>query len=77
MWKTIENLFKRNKIARIVIDEAHCISQWGHDFRPAYGKLHLLRNSFPTIPIMALTATATPAVKTDILLQLSMENAKW
>jgi len=51
----------------IAIDEAHCISQWGHDFRPAYKKLSLLREAFPKVPIIALTATATPLVKQDII----------
>lgn len=51
----------------IAIDEAHCISQWGHDFRPAYKKLTLLREAFPDVPVIALTATATPHVKQDII----------
>lgn len=63
---------------RFVIDEAHCISQWGHDFRPDYKKLSELRKNFPGVPIMALTATATPRVRTDILYQLKMTNScKW
>lgn len=63
---------------RFVIDEAHCISQWGHDFRPDYKKLSELRKNFPGVPIMALTATATPRVRADILHQLKMTNScKW
>ena len=54
-------------VALIAIDEAHCISQWGHDFRPAYKKLSLLREAFPEVPVIALTATATPHVKQDII----------
>ena len=63
---------------RFVIDEAHCISQWGHDFRPDYKKLSELRRNFSGVPIMALTATATPRVRADILHQLKMTNScKW
>ncbi len=53
-------------IQLIAIDEAHCISQWGHDFRPSYRKINQLSEIFPTIPKMALTATATPEVRKDI-----------
>ena len=63
---------------RFVIDEAHCISQWGHDFRPDYKRLSELRKNFPGVPIMALTATATPRVRADILHQLKMsDSCKW
>lgn len=64
------------KISLIAIDEAHCISEWGHDFRPDYRNLKLLRKKFPTIPIIALTATATEKVREDILKQLSLENSQ-
>ena len=73
----LENLHRRNMLARFVIDEAHCVSQWGHDFRPDYKKLHLLRDKFPGVPMIALTATATPRVRQDILHQLRMKDTKW
>ncbi|RXN21309.1 Bloom syndrome -like protein [Labeo rohita] len=72
MISALQNLYERGLLARIVIDEAHCVSQWGHDFRPDYKRLHELRRMFPNIPIMALTATATPRVQKDILNQLAM-----
>ncbi len=57
----------------IAIDEAHCVSQWGHDFRPAYLKIAKLKAHFPKVPFMALTASATPRVEQDIILQLGLE----
>jgi ATP-dependent DNA helicase RecQ len=59
-------------LALIAIDEAHCISEWGHDFRPEYRSLHLLRQRFPAISMHAFTATATPRVREDILRQLQL-----
>ncbi len=56
----------------IAIDEAHCISEWGHDFRPEYRKLNLLKTYFPTVPLIALTSTATLQVQNDIVNQLRM-----
>ncbi|XP_066592457.1 recQ-like DNA helicase Blm isoform X2 [Prorops nasuta] len=72
-----KNLYERQLLARFVIDEAHCVSQWGHDFRPDYKKLKLLRDNYPRVSTMALTATATPRVRTDILHQLGMNKPKW
>ncbi|XP_046890088.1 Bloom syndrome protein homolog isoform X1 [Hypomesus transpacificus] len=72
MISALENLYERGLLARFVIDEAHCVSQWGHDFRPDYKRMHELRQKFPKVPIMALTATATPRVQKDILNQLQM-----
>jgi len=65
---------ERLNISLIAIDEAHCISEWGHDFRPEYRKLNLLRQMFPRAPIVALTATATQKVKDDIVRQLNFKN---
>lgn len=61
------------KINMFAIDEAHCISEWGHDFRPDYRNLKLLRKKFPTTPIIALTATATEKVREDIVKQLDLQ----
>ena len=58
----------------IAVDEAHCISEWGHDFRPAYRNLAGLKQRFKGIPVLALTATATPRVKTDITTQLALRS---
>lgn len=58
----------------ITIDEAHCVSQWGHDFRPAYLKISALKKHFPKVPFLALTATATPKVKEDIISELGLHD---
>uniref|UniRef100_A0A1I8M2C6 RecQ-like DNA helicase BLM n=1 Tax=Musca domestica TaxID=7370 RepID=A0A1I8M2C6_MUSDO len=73
----LDSLYAKNNIARFVIDEAHCVSQWGHDFRPDYKRLGILRKRFPKVPTMALTATATPRVRMDILKQLNLPKPKW
>lgn len=68
--------FKRMKISLLVVDEAHCISEWGHDFRPAYRQIAKLRKLQPEIPVLALSATATKAVQQDICMQLEMPKAQ-
>ncbi len=64
----------KQKIALFAVDEAHCVSQWGHDFRKEYGELKLLKEIRPDVPILALTASATPVVIKDISKQLSLKN---
>ncbi|XP_038877365.1 ATP-dependent DNA helicase Q-like 4A isoform X2 [Benincasa hispida] len=74
LLRHLENLNARYLLARIVIDEAHCISQWGHDFRPDYQGLGILKQKFPKIPVLALTATATASVKEDVVQALGLIN---
>ena len=71
-----EEFLRKLNISLIAIDEAHCISEWGHDFRPDYGNLKMLRSKFPHIPIVALTATATEKVREDIVKQLNLQDAQ-
>src|SRR6266704_336708 len=63
-------------IVQIAIDEAHCISEWGHDFRPEYRELKKLREHFPDVPVMALTATATERVGADIVKELKLRDPR-
>lgn len=70
------HLLQKTNVSLFAIDEAHCISSWGHDFRPEYTQLRLLRELFPSVPIMALTATADKITKQDILKQLNIEDAQ-
>jgi len=66
LMAALEAADQRRALTRFVIDEAHCCSQWGHDFRSDYAQLHVLRKVFPRVPILALTATAPPALASDV-----------
>lgn len=70
----LNGLYKHKKISLIAVDEAHCVSEWGHDFRPDYLKLGELREAFSLVPWLALTATATPHVQSDIIKCLRMKS---
>ncbi|XP_058206539.1 ATP-dependent DNA helicase Q-like 3 [Rhododendron vialii] len=70
----LSKIHARGLLNLIAIDEAHCISSWGHDFRPSYRKLSSLRNRLPGIPILALTATAVPKVQKDVMESLCLQN---
>ncbi|KAJ6389735.1 hypothetical protein OIU77_027953 [Salix suchowensis] len=72
LLRNLESLNGRGLLARIVIDEAHCVSQWGHDFRPDYKELGILKKKFEKTPVLALTATATASVKEDVVQALGL-----
>ncbi len=69
---SLEKAYKLKQLFLIVIDEVHCASQWGHDFRPDYKKLGVLKTQFPDCPILGLTATATSKVLVDVKEMLSL-----
>ncbi|XP_014680491.1 PREDICTED: ATP-dependent DNA helicase RecQ-like, partial [Priapulus caudatus] len=70
------NLLSNSQVALIAIDEAHCVSQWGHDFRPEYQQLSVLPERFPNVPRIALTATADARTRQEIIQQLGLSRAK-
>ena len=70
----LDQVEDRVGISLVAVDEAHCVSEWGHDFRPEYRQIDILRRRFPRVPMMALTATATERVRQDILSQLGLRD---
>jgi bloom syndrome protein len=76
MISLFQQLHGRGRLARIVIDEAHCVSQWGHDFRPDYKALGEVLRQWPGVPIIALTATATQLVRTDVVANLGIQGCR-
>lgn len=74
--KHFQSLLAALPIQLFAIDEAHCISQWGYDFRPSYRKLDFIKKTFPKIPILAMTASAIPLVQKDMLVQLGLQQAQ-
>lgn len=74
--KILTIIHKQRELARIAIDEAHCISEWGHDFRPSFKSLSFFKEKFPDVPMICLTATATPHVRQDIVNILKLDESK-
>jgi ATP-dependent DNA helicase RecQ len=76
MMDSFQHLLARIEVALFAIDEAHCVSQWGHNFRPEYAELSILHKRFPKVPMIALTATADNATRKDIFDRLGLTDAK-
>lgn len=76
MSENFLNRITRMQVRLIAVDEAHCISQWGYDFRPSYLEISRLREALPKVPLLALTASATPEVQQDIIVQLKLRNGQ-
>lgn len=72
--KALDHIYSRNNFSRVVVDEAHCISQWGHDFRPDYKQLGQIKQKYHAVPFIALTATANEIVKKDVIHNLNINN---
>ena len=71
--KHVRTVYHQRELARIAVDEAHCVSEWGHEFRPAFLQLRFFREECPGVPIICLTATATSKVRTDIIKELALD----
>eukprot|EP01053_Blabericola_migrator_P000798 Blabericola_migrator_1__797@NODE_119_length_13646_cov_70_025112_g107_i0_p3_GENE_NODE_119_length_13646_cov_70_025112_g107_i0NODE_119_length_13646_cov_70_025112_g107_i0_p3_ORF_typecomplete_len585_score133_97DEAD/PF00270_29/2_7e24DEAD/PF00270_29/1_2e02Helicase_C/PF00271_31/6_4e03Helicase_C/PF00271_31/4e03Helicase_C/PF00271_31/1_4e19Helicase_C/PF00271_31/1_5e04ResIII/PF04851_15/8_7e03ResIII/PF04851_15/2_8e06_NODE_119_length_13646_cov_70_025112_g107_i0860210356 len=76
LMELLKELYNMKRLSRFVVDEAHCVSQWGNDFRPEYKTLKVLRTKFPSVPILALTASATVDILEDVLRQLGMRDVQ-
>lgn len=74
--RQLKVVHEQRELARIAIDEAHCISEWGHDFRPSFKQLRWFRETMPDVPVICLTATATPQVRQDVITILGLSEAK-
>ena len=74
--KHLATIHAQGELARIAVDEAHCVSEWGHEFRPSFLHLRYFRDTFPDVPIICLTATATPRVRADVLQALGLDPAR-
>lgn len=72
----LQVVYKQHELARIAIDEAHCISEWGHDFRKDFKRLSWLRQTFPDVPVMCLTATANEQIRNDVLSTMGLNTSK-
>lgn len=74
--KILRVIHSQRELARIAVDEAHCVSEWGHDFRPSFQQLSFFKTEFPDVPIICLTATATARVRDDIIKTLALDSSK-
>ena len=74
--RVLDTIYSQGELSRVAIDEAHCISEWGHDFRKAYCQLSHFRSAYPKVPIICLTATATPSIRADVIRIIGMDPAK-